>query len=73
MPFCLNCDNRHGCKNALPLCLQLKRRPHEKTLRGRELMLRRGLTGHCPRCKDFQACQPSAPPIPAERGPEDEG
>ena len=56
MPFCINCDNRHGCKGGLPPCLRLERGPDEKRLRGKELMQRRGLMLRCSRCRDFKIC-----------------
>ena len=56
MPFCINCDNRHGCKSGTPACLKLPREADEKTLRGRELMARRGLLTRCQNCNDFRIC-----------------
>jgi len=56
MPYCLNCDNRHGCKGGLPPCLRLEREPDEKRLRGRDLMQRRGLLERCSRCRDYKIC-----------------
>ena len=56
MSYCINCDNRHGCKNGLPPCLRLERGPDEKRLRGKELMQRRGLMARCGRCRDFKGC-----------------
>ncbi len=56
MGFCLNCDNRHGCKNGLPPCLRRRREPGEERLRGREFMKRRGWVEDCAACKDFGAC-----------------
>ena len=47
VPFCINCDNRHGCKNGLPECLRHNREPGEEKLRGREFMKRRGMLDKC--------------------------
>ena len=56
MPFCINCDNRHGCKTGLPECLRHNREPGEERLRGRELMARKGMLAKCRHCKDFGIC-----------------
>ena len=58
MPFCINCDNRHGCKTGKPACLRMEREPGEQGLRGRELMARRGLLTRCQNCKDLLRCWP---------------
>ena len=60
MPFCVNCDNRHGCKTATPVCLSMEREPDETALRGRELMVKRSALSLCRRCKDFAICWPRA-------------
>jgi hypothetical protein len=54
--FCLNCDNRHGCKGGLPPCQCLEREESEAGLRGKALMARRGLLRHCPACPLFRQC-----------------
>ena len=54
--LCLNCDNRHGCRSARPLCLDLPRRSSERRLSGRQLMARRGMLGSCQTCELFRRC-----------------
>ena len=54
--LCINCDNRHGCRTGDPLCFELELGPSERTLPGREVMLRRGLLRRCRRCGHFRQC-----------------
>ena len=56
MPFCLNCDNRHGCKTGLPECLRQTREPGEERLSGREIMKRRAMLAKCAGCPEFRRC-----------------
>ena len=54
--FCLNCDNRHGCRTGTPYCLTALRNPDELDLRGKDLLRQRGLLRVCGRCKLFRQC-----------------
>jgi len=54
--LCINCDNRHGCRTAAPLCESLPASGDERWLGGRELMRRRGLLGKCRGCGHFRQC-----------------
>lgn len=54
--LCINCDNRHGCATAAPLCESVERGPGEAYLAGKALMGRRGLLARCRRCGHFRQC-----------------
>ena len=54
--FCLNCDNRHGCRTEDPLCHGLTLREDERWLTGQQLMARRGLLETCRLCCHFRQC-----------------
>jgi len=57
MGFCINCDNRHGCKNGQPLC-QTERFARERTegLFGKAMMHRLGELEMCAACNYFKQC-----------------
>ena len=54
--FCLNCDNRHGCKTEEPLCLKIEPRAAERFFSGKRLMVSRGVLCRCRRCGHFRQC-----------------
>lgn len=54
--FCLNCDNRHGCKTEEPICLGLEPAAEERYISGQKLMARRGKLDLCQRCGHFRQC-----------------
>ena len=54
--LCINCDNRHGCRTAAPLCASLTVKNAERWLAGKELMRQRGLLGKCRGCGHFRQC-----------------
>jgi hypothetical protein len=54
--LCLNCDNRHGCRTAAPLCLRIAREEGEDTLSGRELLAKHDRLDACPTCGLFRQC-----------------
>jgi hypothetical protein len=54
--FCLGCDNRHGCRSAQAICLELERAPDEAAMPGRQFMRRRGLLAACAGCALLRRC-----------------
>ena len=54
--FCLNCDNRHGCKTKKPVCVGIEPSGEERFMSGQKLMARRGLLLRCRRCGHFRQC-----------------
>ena len=54
--FCINCDNRHGCRTEDPPCLAQDPAAGERLLPGKELMRRRGLLRLCRACGHFRQC-----------------
>lgn len=54
--FCLNCDNRHGCKTEQPLCESLTLDQAQRWVPGKELMRRRGMLDKCRNCGHFRKC-----------------
>jgi hypothetical protein len=54
--FCINCDNRHGCKSKTPPCIVLMTREHAGRTTGKEYLVERGMIDECLSCPFFRSC-----------------
>lgn len=54
--FCINCDNRHGCKSGTPPCLGRMALHHVKNESGKEYLTRTGNLSLCIDCPFFRSC-----------------
>ncbi len=56
MGFCINCDNRHGCKSDMPACLELMKRAGVKDARGKTYLKSLKKLDLCEVCSFFRSC-----------------
>ena len=54
--FCINCDNKHGCKSKSPPCVVEMRENEVKEESGKEYLIRQNKTGKCTECSFFRDC-----------------
>lgn len=56
MGFCINCDNRHGCKSKTPPCIELMRKENVKDMCGKEYLKSVTKLELCRECDFFYSC-----------------
>lgn len=54
--FCINCDNRHGCKSKTPPCLELMKGLNIKNISGKSYLLSTNMLKACKKCDFFYSC-----------------
>lgn len=54
--YCINCDNRHGCKSQEPPCLAHMAEQKVKGASGRDFMVRMDKIDECKGCPFFRSC-----------------
>jgi len=56
MGFCINCDNRHGCRSKTPPCIVLMRKDEIKDTCGKEYLKSKKELKLCKECVFFYSC-----------------
>lgn len=56
MGFCINCDNRHGCKSKMPPCIVLMRQNDIKDTCGKAYLRSIKELKLCKECDFFLTC-----------------
>lgn len=54
--FCINCDNRHGCKSGTPPCIAEMDRDGVTGRSGKGYLLELGRIGRCEACAFVRSC-----------------
>lgn len=54
--FCIDCDNRHGCKSRTPPCLVLMAEDGTTDQSGRQYLIERKQTDNCRDCPFLRSC-----------------
>ena len=54
--YCINCDNRHGCRSDVPPCLSHMGECGAKGVSGREFMRETRRIAECEGCPFFRSC-----------------
>jgi hypothetical protein len=54
--YCINCDNRHGCKSGTPPCLAAMMKEHVADMTGKQYLIDRNRTDLCGECPFFRSC-----------------
>jgi hypothetical protein len=54
--YCINCDNKHGCKTRTPPCLMEMAAHGVVNESGKEYLTRKGGVVSCEKCPFFRSC-----------------
>ena len=54
--YCINCDNKHGCKTKTPPCIDAMQQAHVTDMYGKEYLLRSGRIELCAGCPFLRSC-----------------
>jgi hypothetical protein len=54
--YCLNCDNKHGCKSGTPPCIAEMEKDGVSGLPGKEYLIAQRKQGRCSHCPYFRSC-----------------
>ena len=54
--YCINCDNRHGCKSKTPPCLTEMMEHNITGISGKRYLIENGKTDLCKGCPFFRSC-----------------
>ena len=54
--YCINCDNRHGCKSKSPPCVAEMTEKQIKGMEGRQYLIESKKTDRCKDCAFFRSC-----------------
>lgn len=54
--FCIDCDNRHGCKSGTPPCVVGMEEEGIRDKSGRQYLIELNETGRCRGCPFFRSC-----------------
>jgi hypothetical protein len=54
--FCINCDNRHGCKSQTPPCITEMIENNVADMSGKQYFIEKNKTGTCKDCSFFRSC-----------------
>lgn len=54
--FCMNCDNRHGCKSKTPPCLVQMEMENVADKSGRQYLIELNQTDRCRDCSFLRSC-----------------
>jgi hypothetical protein len=54
--YCINCDNKHGCKSKTPPCIVEMTEENVAGMSGKQYLIKRGKTGNCKDCPFFRSC-----------------
>jgi len=54
--FCINCDNKHGCKSKTPPCIVAMEENNITGDSGKQYLIETGKTQKCESCDFFRSC-----------------
>jgi hypothetical protein len=54
--FCINCDNRHGCKSQTPPCITEMMENDVANMSGKHYFVAKNKTDACRDCSFFRSC-----------------
>jgi len=54
--YCINCDNKHGCKSRTPPCIDEMAKNGVKGVGGKHYFIEQKKTHNCPDCPFFRSC-----------------
>lgn len=54
--YCLNCDNRHGCKSRTPPCIDVMMKHKVKKMSGKQYLIETNETDRCKDCPFLRTC-----------------
>jgi hypothetical protein len=54
--YCINCDNRHGCKSETPPCIAEMAENDVKGMAGKQYLIENRKTSKCNDCSFFRTC-----------------
>jgi hypothetical protein len=54
--YCINCDNRHGCKSKTPPCIMEMEKECVSGASGKQYLIDAGKAGECRGCPFFRSC-----------------
>jgi hypothetical protein len=54
--FCINCDNKHGCKSGTPPCIGEMTKDNVKGRAGKEYLIHSAKISRCKDCPFFRSC-----------------
>jgi len=54
--FCINCDNKHGCKSRTPPCIVEMEEDCVTAASGKQYLIESGKTHKCEECDFFRSC-----------------
>jgi hypothetical protein len=54
--YCINCDNRHGCKSQTPPCITEIMENNIKDMSGKEYLIKKNEADKCRDCSFFRSC-----------------
>ncbi len=56
MAYCINCDNKHGCKSGNPPCIGEMRKNGVTRTSGKRYLIETGRIARCGDCPFFRSC-----------------
>ncbi len=56
MGYCINCDNRHGCKSGTPPCIGEMAKHGVTDRSGKRYLIETGRIERCRECSFFRSC-----------------
>lgn len=54
--YCLNCDNKHGCKTETPPCLMAMMEENITDMNGKDYLIKTKRLSECKECPFFRTC-----------------
>ncbi len=56
MGYCINCDNKHGCKSGIPPCIGEMTKNGVTRVSGKQYLIEAGRIERCRDCPFFRSC-----------------
>ncbi len=54
--FCINCENKHGCKSKTPPCIEAMTEGGIRGISGKQYLMEQKKTAECATCPFFRSC-----------------
>ncbi|HOV89564.1 MAG TPA: hypothetical protein PKW07_02510 [Syntrophorhabdaceae bacterium] len=54
--FCINCDNKHGCKSGTPPCIAEMEKDRVTGINGKQYLMKIKKIYRCEHCPFFRSC-----------------
>ncbi|HOE16750.1 MAG TPA: hypothetical protein PLX02_11290 [Syntrophorhabdaceae bacterium] len=54
--YCINCDNRHGCKSQTPPCIAAMMENNVIGVSGKQYLVEKNMAHKCRDCSFFRSC-----------------